>query len=528
MNRNKILFLIDVVTPVSRHKRYSNDYIQYFSAPNSGIALGAVPHAPLLGPVLLGTILQNQGYDVKVLECAFRPLQRENLNHALAQSPDFVLISTTFMEETETAKVAIDNVRARSPKSIVILGGPSLGPNHEMRKLADYCILGEGEESLPNLLQKIRMGESAKELPGLCWHDSEGLHNGKPATLLPDLNHLPFPNWDLVVRGKNEFHPVFTQRGCYWRCAFCSYPANEGYKLRYRSPELVVQEIANNYEKYGIWRTLFLDSTFSFPLDRCTQILEGICKLPFKVEWMAFARVDNITPELAELMARSGCKGLFFGCDSGDDTILQKMNKRFTSNDIRRGIGLMKKHGISSTGSWIIGFPGETKETVKNCLDLILEVDCEQNIVHRYSIYEVSPVGLRKEKFGIEGDFGNWKHESMNNTRADKWVRWVLLKMISKGLNLSSTYDIAWLSTVGFNPDQTVRFFADLQKIGRKKFLISAKRGIDVDLNFEKMKKEISEQCNQLFRSAISHPMFASKKPKFQNNPMALESAEKR
>jgi anaerobic magnesium-protoporphyrin IX monomethyl ester cyclase len=474
------------------------------------MALGALPHAPLLGPVLLGTILRDKGYKVSVLECAFRPLQRTNLLQLLRAQPNYVLISSTFIEETAVMGAAVELIRREAPKAKIILGGPTLVPNQEMRFLADYCVLGEGEAALPALIAALEAGENPLAISGV-WAPSVEASSLKPPKLLPTLeNAVPRPDWSLTTRSRDEFFPVFTQRGCFWRCAFCSYPANEGYKLRYRTTEEVLEEIRRNYVDFGIWRTLFLDSTFTHPYERCLEIAEGIAKMPFRAEWMAFGRVDNITPELAEVMARSGCKGLFFGCDSGDDQILLKMNKRFTSADIRRGIALTRKSGISCTGSWIIGFPGETKETVANTLSTILEVGCEQNIVHRYSIYEVSPVGLRKEKFGIEGTFGNWRHSTMDNAKAERWVKWILLKMLSKGMSLSSTYDIAWLSTIGYSPNETLALFASIQNEGRSKFLLKHQAPYLLEGDQEAI--SVTERCNDVFRKALAHPLYAPRK----------------
>jgi tRNA A37 methylthiotransferase MiaB len=472
----KILLLADVIAPVGDdNKRHTSDYIQYRGTDFLQMALAYVPHAPLLGPVLLGTILREAGYEVNLLECAFRALQRRNLRRALSAEPDYVLLTTTFIESTALVAEQVAMVRKLAPSAKVILGGPSLLSDLPMRRLADYCVVGEGERALPALLAALERGEEPAGIPGVCYFVNGEMRFTNPA-LIADLDSIPFPDWGLVRRGKDEFFSMATQRGCYWRCAFCSYPANEGYKLRFLTIPRLLEEMHRNFEKYGIRRYVFADSTFTHPHERCQEFLEKVAALPFKVQWVAYGRADTITEGLARAMRLSGCEGIFFGCDSGDEGILKKMNKRFTAAEIRRGVALLKKEGVPVTASWIVGFPGETPESVRNTLDLILELRCEQNVVHTFTVYEQAPVGLRKGTFGVEGHAMHWKHESMDSRVAARWTKWVILRMLAAGLRMGTAHDISWMSTVGFEPEQTRGFFAGAQAFSARRFRLRPSR----------------------------------------------------
>jgi radical SAM superfamily enzyme YgiQ (UPF0313 family) len=507
---NSVLILADVIAPApGDNKRVNTDYVQYRSTPFLEVALSLAPHAPLLGPVLIGTALKEAGYPVKILECAFHPLQKENLARALMDRPGYVLITSTFIESTDAIREAARKVRESVPGAKVIIGGPSLWTNLEMRKLGDYCVIGEGEEAIAPLIDRLSRGERPEGIPGVCWFE-DGKLVQTPPKLMDNLDRVPMADWSLVRRRKDEFFPLATQRGCHWRCAFCSYPANEGYKLRYLSVPRLIREIRRNHEKFGIWRYVFSDSTFTHPHERCLELLNEIAGLPFRIEWIAYGRVDNVTPELAEAMARSGCKGIFFGCDSGDDGMLLKMNKRFTSNQIRAGIAIMKRAGIPCTASWIVGFPGETPGSVRNTLNLIVELNCEQNAVHTFNVYDQAPVGLRPKTFQVTGTALNWKHGTMSSESASRWTRWVVLQMMTKGVKLGAVFDFSWMSTVGFDPETTLKFFDLAQEVAKSRFLLKPARFSRPPVGLRTNEQSLLELCERIRDAGCEHPSFSS------------------
>lgn len=507
----KVVILADVIAPSSDdNKRDMSDYVQYRGTDYLSVALGYVPHAPLLGPVILGTILRQAGHEVSILECAFRPQQKRNFLRLLKTAPAYVLITTTFIESLASVREVVAFVRREAPGSVVILGGPSLLADIEMRRLGDFAIVGEGETALPLLLEKLEKGESPAGIPGLSFFVNGEEQFLRPA-LLPDLDAIPFPDWSLVRRGKNEFFSMATQRGCYWRCAFCSYPANEGYKLRYFSIDRLIEEMKRNHELYGIRRYVFADSTFTHPHDRCLDFLNAVSKLPFEIEWVAYGRVDTITAPLAEAMRRTGCQGLFFGCDSGDPEMLLKMNKRFTIEEIRRGVSLLQEAGVPATASWIVGFPGETPSSVRNTLDLILELNCAQNVVHTFMVYAQAPVGLRKDKFGVEGKTTHWQHGTMDSDAAARWTKWVILRMLARGLRLGTAHDVSWMSTVGLSGPETRSFFDQAQRLSARKFRLKEARLTSPEMAVSATEEKLFyETCERIRATGQSHPVFST------------------
>lgn len=474
------------------------------------VALSALPHGVPMGATMIGTVLQER-FSVEILECAFRPLQAANLQKKLELAPPIICISTTFIMDADALARHVSEIRRRSPGSKIIMGGPSLFSNTKMRDLADYCIIGEGEENILPLVERLLAGQSVSDIPGICYR-SEGKMIEVPPRLATCMDELPLPDWSLLKRGPECFYLISTQRGCRWRCAFCTYPANEGYKLRYRSIPSLIAEIKRNYEEFGIYKYMFSDSTFSHPHDRCLEFLREVIKLPFRIEWAAFVRVDTITAELAEAMKASGCVGLFFGLDSGDDRVLLKMKKGFTVEQARKGFRFVRENKIPITASWIIGFPGETKESAANTLKLILELRAEHNSVNVFALYDEAPIGYRKEVFGIEGQGMNWKHESMNSTTASRLTNWVILSCMAAKLPLGTFFDYFWLSSAGIGTEEVVGLFRDAQIISSAGMRNKNSAGTGEDL--EPVLQRVSESCKKIWSRSMAHPIYQLDAPK--------------
>lgn len=505
-----ILFLADTVGALERRK--SSADLQYNSFLPLAMVMAKTPHGPLLGSTLICTIMQNAGHRVELLQMAFRKHQRKTLQCLLEKKPDAVCISTTFTLDFETLEYAVGIVRQYLPKTKIILGGPSVLTTKEMRELGDYSILGEGENSIIPLLQAIEAGEENIRIPGVWYRNAQGEEVSVPAAGLLDMEKNPFPDWSIAKRHSEEFFLVATQRGCAWRCAFCNYPALEGYRVRLRSTENVIQEITENFEKYGIYRYMFADSTFTAPIERCLQLLNAIKRLPFKIEWAAFARVDTITPEIREAMVESGCVALYLGIESGDDATLKRMNKGFTVEQVRRAVALLKTTKIKLTASWIIGWPGETADSVRRTVDLASELNCDQNNVNTFWITDLSPANLRPEKFNLETNDLGWKHKTMSFSRATRWTRWALLTLLCRGVLIGSLFDLFWLASLGLSLDEIDQIFRSAQGILAKTSNLKNHLSADMYADIGTIKEasyKLTAQCGKLLKIAAAHPVYA-------------------
>jgi p-methyltransferase len=158
---------------------------------------------------------------------------------------------------------------------------------------------------------------------------------------------------------------------------------------------------------------VFIDDTFNFPIPRFVKILEMMIRRRFSFRWYSYFRCNLATPEIVALMRDSNCGGVFLGIESGDDHVLTIMNKKATTADYVRGIGLLNAAGIPSFASLIVGFPGETRATVDNTIRLLNDT---RPTFFRGEIWYYnhrSPIFARREELGIEGTGYRFRHATM-------------------------------------------------------------------------------------------------------------------
>jgi radical SAM superfamily enzyme YgiQ (UPF0313 family) len=167
---------------------------------------------------------------------------------------------------------------------------------------------------------------------------------------------------------------IQTKRGCYFECVFCSYPLIEGSKVRMRTPEAVVDEIAEVRAAHGIRHWFFVDNIFNMPIRHAKEICEALIARDVDVEWSGYLNPKFIDEELCALMARSGCRAIEFGTDSGSPTMIANLKKEFDVDDLRHASQLCHKYDLKFCHSLIFGGPGETEQTVLETIALMDEL----------------------------------------------------------------------------------------------------------------------------------------------------------
>jgi p-methyltransferase len=133
----------------------------------------------------------------------------------------------------------------------------------------------------------------------------------------------------------------------------------------------------------------------------------------YDFHWYSYFRCSNSDEEAIELMARSGCKGVFLGIESGSPAILKGMNKAASIGAYADGIRLLKQHGITTFGSFIVGFPGETDETVRETVDFIRHNKPDFYRAQLWYCEPGTPIYQEREKYGIAGQGFKWQHATM-------------------------------------------------------------------------------------------------------------------
>ncbi len=336
-------------------------------------------------------VLLQSGYQVKLQDYQTQGDTFEMLEKDMDEfDPDMIMMSITNTTIFDDIKV-INKLCEKHHPIVVLKGALFFAPEQAMLdmidftnvdyliggeidfcigKIADYCFKGIGKpEEINNILYKDAEG---KMIPTKfhVWDD--------------DLDAQPFParqlmNNSLYIRPdtKETMATIQTARGCPSQCVFCLTPEISGKRVRFRSPQNVLEEMIECYEQFGIRNFFFKADTFTINPEWVKEMCELIIqsKLYGKIQFTANSRVRPLKKETLELMKKAGCFLVAFGFESGSDEMLQKMRKGATVEENRQAARWCKEVGLPFWGYFVIGFPWETKEDILLTKKLVLEND---------------------------------------------------------------------------------------------------------------------------------------------------------
>ena len=337
---------------------------------------------PPLGLAYLAASLREAGFKVKIIDNIVEKLSFEELLKKIRNATIVGITSTTptFNAALKYAK----KIKEALPNVFVILGGVhvTFKPFEALKNYVDAICVGEGEETIIEVAERIEAGKSLKGVRGTIYREGDRIIKNPPRKFIEDLDSLPFPAYDLlplekysVLGNKLRHFPIITSRGCPFGCRYCSSSLFIGKKFRARSPKNVVDEIEWLVSEFGARNIAFADDTFTFSRKRVEAICDEIIRRGIEVSWSCSSRVDTINEELLKKMKKAGCKAIYFGVESANQKILDYYRKRIDLKKVFRAIRLAKKYGIMTICSFIIGAPNETKEDMKNTLKLALKLD---------------------------------------------------------------------------------------------------------------------------------------------------------
>lgn len=345
-----------------------------------------------------------------------------------------VAVSTTYTVRINTIQRLLRLIREADPDIPVLLGGQGLsawrlhfqsaGELYERLDGADALFFGEAEGSFAELVRRMIAGQPVDGVPGAVQlRGADPVCAPEPVEV--DVNQVALPDWSLLR--DHDFNDGSVQRhglpavaaleegrGCSFRCKFCSYPLYAGF--RRKSPERVTAELRAVTEA-GFGTVSFCGAEFLSPVDQSKLVFEAIAEAALPVEIWAYARLDLVSykPWIAELLDRANFRYIQFGMESGDRSVLRAMNKNYDPNKMALGAKMLRDRGIEVYASVILGYPGETRETIGNTLDVLEECDFEHLILHVLNVVPGSPLWHRRAEYELEVDGrGFWSHRTMS------------------------------------------------------------------------------------------------------------------
>jgi radical SAM superfamily enzyme YgiQ (UPF0313 family) len=345
---------------------------------------------------LLAAMIENE-FEVKILDANIDDLNEDDFAQKISSiEPDVVGITMMTTEYAEAAHAAARIVKKVAPETITVLGGVYATTSYQTAiedKSIDFIVIGEGEHTFPALLRYLNNSGPLPET-GVIFRD-----NGSPvfthkAGFVDDLDALPFPAYHLIdyprytnliqrvgvdAPKRLPYARIRTSRGCPVGCSFCQVEQLAGKKFRPRSVDNVIQELKWQKEEYGIKSVLFNDDNLILNRKRAKNLFRAMIDNKLDLTWNATAvAVFSLDEEMIELMKESGCVYVDIAVESGNERILKEIiNKPVNLSHAKKMAKKIRELGIYIVANFIIGFPGETWEEIRNTVKFAEDIDVD-------------------------------------------------------------------------------------------------------------------------------------------------------
>jgi radical SAM superfamily enzyme YgiQ (UPF0313 family) len=338
-----------------------------------------------LGLLALAASLRANGFDAALFRPAFSLLNQQSYDRAaseILQMKCQVVGFSTWCHSYASSLLLAKAIKDQSPQTIVLFGGPQATILDEETlkqfRYVDYVLRGEADKTVVQFMNALRKSDNSfSTVPGLTFRDSENIITNPAPSFLSELDELPIPAYDLVSPNQ-EYVSLDVGRGCPFKCTFCT--TNDFFSKSYRvkSADRIIQEMDHIFANYGITKFDFTHDMFTlnrkFLIPFFQKLRQHYASTGVSYTWTCSARLDCVTPDLIQDMAASGCKGIFFGVESGS----QRMQKLIKKNvRVDRGytvIDSCSEYGIRSTSAFIAGFPEEERSDIDSTIKAIFEM----------------------------------------------------------------------------------------------------------------------------------------------------------
>ncbi len=388
---------------------------------------------PPLGLMCLASyIKKHSDHEVEIIDSIVEELNYNKLEKRIEKSrPDMIGITAmTFalLDVLETAKLA----KRINPQTIVVVGGPhpTIYPEETARfKEIDFCVIGEGEKPIIELMKNIADPKKLSEIKGLAFKGEAGIINTGQSEFINDLDDLPFPRRQLVpykkyfssISSNFPITTMFTSRGCPYKCLFCDRP-QLGKLFRARSAKNVVDEM-EECEKIGIKEIFMYDDTFGTDRQRVIDICDEISRRNLKISWDVRTRVNTVNEEILLKMKKAGCERIHYGVEAGTQKILDVLRKGITLEMVEKTFKLTQKIGIKAEAYFMIGSPTETKEDILKTIEFMKKIKPDYvhiTIVTPFPATDLYRLGLEQKVL----PFDYWRRFAENPTPEFRPLFW--------------------------------------------------------------------------------------------------------
>lgn len=396
------------------------------------------PNVFPLGLGYIASVLLQGGHDVEVLDINAYRWDKTEVEAKIKDARFDVVGIGGIVTVYKYVKWISLILRKHHPDKKIIIGG-SVGssiPEIMLRKNpVDVVCIGESERTIIELIESFEGKRDISQVKGIFYRDTCGeIHRTQQRAPIEDLDAIPFPAWDLFpmeiyiknpvgapnrnkwLDGRVDKDPslsmnLYATRGCPYRCIYC-YHDFMGQGYRYRSPGKIVDEIRVLYEKYKIPYFHFIDDEFvmkkDFVYEFCKEINSFSEEIGQKITWGCTGRVNLMTEELISTMVDAGCVIIGYGIETGSQRMLDLIKKQVTVQQAKKAIALTREYLGWADCSFMIGYPGETRESIQETIDFCKELDLTPEVIFFMTPYpgtELYSMALEQGKIKDEEEY---------------------------------------------------------------------------------------------------------------------------
>ena len=337
---------------------------------------------PALGIGYIASFLEREKLQVEILDFQAEEFTEDGFENKLKDyNPDIVGVTSTTPIFNNALNI-ISITRRIIPAAKIVVGGvhPTIFAEDILKnKNVDFVVRGEGEITFVELVKNL---SNPVQVHGISYRINGNIVNNPERQLIENLDNIPFPAYHLLpvekykpALGNYKRMPVMsmiTTRGCPGKCTFC-FRGILGTRMRTRSPENIVEEIRFLAKNYGIREISFYDDTFTLFKNNVKKFCEILLNKNIAITWSCMSRVDFVDRETLNLMKRAGCHQICYGIESGNESILENINKRTSLEKAKTAIAITREAKIDTRLAFMLGSPGETVETMEETIRFAIE-----------------------------------------------------------------------------------------------------------------------------------------------------------
>jgi radical SAM superfamily enzyme YgiQ (UPF0313 family) len=448
----------------------------------SETVLRLAEHAPV-GILTLAAVLDELGRPPEIVD--LNRLYYDYLRSAAAAESDFCAYAVDQLLTRDfdvagfgticssyplTLRIA-QGLRQARPGVRILLGGPQASvvdvPTLERFSWVDFVVRFEAEESLPRLLDALETDRDPGGVAGITFRRGGQVVRTPSAPAIEDLDRLPLPAYARYPYLRQaRYIPLELGRGCPYACTFCS--TNDFFRrsFRLKSPRLVVEQMTRLKAEFGIAIFDLIHDMFTVDRRKVVEFCQALLAAGEDLCWSCSARTDRVDDELLALMAEAGCRGIFFGIETGSQRLQQTVKKRLVLSEAMARIRAASDHGMETAASLITGFPDETSADFADTVDFFVQSLRHANAMPQLHILApLADTPLHREyrdRLSFDDIFSDMSHQGWEQDPKDRELIAASPDIFSNFYAVPTPLDRPWIKEVRGFLVNGARHFRDL------------------------------------------------------------------